>query len=289
MPLRPTRQRHLRNRYIPGFPVQSLGLNKLDLQRAQQLGKHGLTLLRVVILQLRVSGSRQSLWRQTWLLILISCLLFVAPLPGMVSVATAQVNSAALGSRLDQAVRQQNWADAIKIIDQMIVAEPQRAGQLRAYRLQLLQLQQTGFRSPTPPAAATAPVTPNSGTLAAQVPILRRSGGVPVVNVTFNRSQTFEMLVDSGASMTVITRQMARSLGITEADVIDEIRFATANGNVVKPIVLVNVIEFGGLARTRVPVAIAPPGMEVGLLGQDFLGRFDVSIRRNVIEFHRRP
>jgi aspartyl protease family protein len=277
MPLRPARQRHLRIHRKPGFPVQSLGLNKLDLRRAQQLGMHGLTLLRLVMWQLRVSGSRQSLWRQTWLLLLISCLLFVAPLPGMVSVATAQVNSAALGSRLDQAVRQQNWADAIKIIDQMIVAEPQRAGQLRAYRQQLLQLQQTG------------PTTPNSGTLAAQVPILRRSGGVPVVNVTFNRSQTFEMLVDSGASMTVITRQMARSLGITEADVIDEIRFATANGNVVKPIVLVNVIEFGGLARTRVPVAIAPPGMEVGLLGQDFLGRFDVSIRRDVIEFHRRP
>jgi aspartyl protease family protein len=288
MPLRPARQRHLRIHRKPGFPVQSLGLNKLDLRRAQQLGMHGLTLLRLVMWQLRVSGSRQSLWRQTWLLLLISCLLFVAPLPGMVSVATAQVNSAALGSRLDQAVRQQNWADAIKIIDQMIVAEPQRAGQLRAYRQQLLQLQQTGFRSPTTPAAA-APTTPNSGTLAAQVPILRRSGGVPVVNVTFNRSQTFEMLVDSGASMTVITRQMARSLGITEADVIDEIRFATANGNVVKPIVLVNVIEFGGLARTRVPVAIAPPGMEVGLLGQDFLGRFDVSIRRDVIEFHRRP
>jgi aspartyl protease family protein len=288
MPLRPARQRHLRIHRKPGFPVQSLGLNKLDLRRAQQLGMHGLTLLRLVMWQLRVSGSRQSLWRQTWLLLLISCLLFVAPLPGMVSVATAQVNSAALGSRLDQAVRQQNWADAIKIIDQMIVAEPQRAGQLRAYRQQLLQLQQTGFRSPTTP-AAVAPTTPNSGTLAAQVPILRRSGGVPVVNVTFNRSQTFEMLVDSGASMTVITRQMARSLGITEADVIDEIRFATANGNVVKPIVLVNVIEFGGLARTRVPVAIAPPGMEVGLLGQDFLGRFDVSIRRDVIEFHRRP
>jgi aspartyl protease family protein len=287
MPLRPARQRYLRNRYTPGFPVQSLGLIKLDLQRAQQLGRHVLTLLQLVMWQLRVSGSRQSLWRQTWLLILVSCLLFVAPLPGMVSVASAQVNSAALGSRLDQAVRQQNWADAIKIIDQMIVAEPQRAGQLRAYRQQLLQLQQTGFRSPT--SAATAPTPPNSGTLAAQVPILRRSGGVPVVNVTFNRSQTFEMLVDSGASMTVITRQMARSLGITEADVIDEIRFATANGNVVKPIVLVNVIEFGGLARTRVPVASAPPGMEVGLLGQDFLGRFDVSIRRDVIEFHRRP
>lgn len=287
MPLRSARQRYLRNRYAPGFLVQSLGQKPLHLKRAQRLGIQGLTLLRLAMLQLQVSGSPKSLWRQPWLLILIGCLLFVAPLPGVVSVATAQVNSAALSSRLDQAVRQQNWGDAIKIIDQMIVAEPQRAGQLRAYRQQLWQLQQTGFRSPTPTAAA--PATPNSGTLAAQVPILRRSGGVPVVNVTFNRSQTFEMLVDSGASMTVITRQMARSLGITEADVIDEIRFATANGNVVKPIVLVNVIEFGGLARTRVPVAIAPPGMEVGLLGQDFLGRFDVSIRRDVIEFHRRP
>jgi aspartyl protease family protein len=35
-----------------------------------------------------------------------------------------------------------------------------------------------------------------------------------------------------------------------------------------------------------VPVAIAGPDMEMGLLGQDFLQRYDVSLRGSRIEFH---
>jgi aspartyl protease family protein len=232
--------------------------------------------------------SKRLFWRQPWLLVLISCLLLISPLPGMVPVTSAQVNQAgaALGGRLDQAVRLQNWAEAIRIVDQMIVVEPQRAVQLRSYRQQLLELQRTGYRAPNAPTGAVT--RPDSaGTLVGQVPIRRRNGGIPVVSVTFNRRQTFDMLVDSGASMTVITREMARAMGITEADVIQEARFATANGVVVKPIVMVNSMELGGVTNTMVPVAVAPPGLEMGLLGQDFLSRFDVSIRRHVIEFHR--
>jgi aspartyl protease family protein len=38
----------------------------------------------------------------------------------------------------------------------------------------------------------------------------------------------------------------------------------------------------------RIPVAIAGPDLEMGLLGQDFLQRYDVSLRSDRIEFHPR-
>jgi aspartyl protease family protein len=54
------------------------------------------------------------------------------------------------------------------------------------------------------------------------------------------------------------------------------------------PIVYVDAIEVGGLVSSRMPVAIAGPDMTIGLLGQDFLQKFDVSFREKVIEFHNR-
>jgi aspartyl protease family protein len=298
MSRRPIRQRSSRNagflRTALPFPFNRLNLRRIgaDFLRLHPIRSN---LLHLGMLQLRLAGT-SSFWRQPWLLMLILCLLVLAPLPGMVNVSGHQGSAHASGNsglsnRLDQAVRQQNWAEAIKIIDQMIVAEPQRATKLRAYRQQLLQLQRLGYRAPNPPNPSVTPSIPpagNADNLVAQVPILRRSGGVPVIKVTFNRTQTFDMLVDSGASITVITRPMARALGITSADVVREVKFATANGTVVKPIVRMNAVEFGGVADTNVEVAVAAPGMEMGLLGQDFLGRYDVSIRRDVIEFYRR-
>ncbi len=49
----------------------------------------------------------------------------------------------------------------------------------------------------------------------------------------------------------------------------------------------VDSIGVGGAVLTDVPVAIAPQ-LDVGLLGQDFFASYDVTIRRDVIEFHVR-
>jgi aspartyl protease family protein len=208
----------------------------------------------------------------------------------VLQVGLTWANSTAMGERLQQAVNRQDWVQAIRIVDQLIIAEPQRATQLRQYRNQLVQLQRAGVKV-VPSSASSSSTTSASSTLVGQVPIKRRSGGggrgVPIIDVKFNRRLTFEMMVDSGASMTVITRQMARSMGLSSADVIDQVTFSTANGTVAKPIVLVNSIEFGGVGGTMMPVAIASD-MDVGLLGQDFLEKFDVTIRRDTIEFHRR-
>lgn len=118
------------------------------------------------------------------------------------------------------------------------------------------------------------------------VPIKRRSGRTPVVEVTFNGQQAFEMIIDTGASGTVITQAMAESLGVVpEGEVIADtasgkgIRFRTGR---------VQSIAVEGVEERNVRVAIGSPDLELGLLGQDFYGNYDILIRKDVVEFHRR-
>ncbi len=216
-----------------------------------------------------------------FLSVLGGLVILLAPSPSL-----AQTNYSALNSRLQQAVVSQNWAEAIQLVDQMVIAAPERASQLRGYRDQLVRLRDNGVRTPAPGSSSISTSSASSPLGAAT--IKRRSHGVPVVEVLMNDRVPFEMMVDSGASMTVITRSMAAALGITPAQIIDRATFSTANGITEMPIVYVKSIEVAGLSTSMIPVAVAGPEMEIGLLGQDFLQRFDVSFRRDAIEFHPR-
>ncbi|PZD75285.1 hypothetical protein C1752_00028 [Acaryochloris thomasi RCC1774] len=184
-----------------------------------------------------------------------------------------------LNQQLQQSVGSQNWSQAIQIIDQMVKVSPGQAASLNQYRSELQRLQQS-----QPAQTYSAPTAAKAGVVG-QIPIKRRSAGVPVVDVTFNGRQSFEMLVDSGASFTVITRPMAKALGITGAHIVDTVRVSTANGTTQFPIVYVSSVDVGGLRSTQIPVAIAGPDMKLGLLGQDFLQKYDVLIRARQIEF----
>ena len=120
-----------------------------------------------------------------------------------------------------------------------------------------------------------------------QAPIKNRNGGTPVVDATFNGAGQFEMIVDTGASGTVITQQMASALGVVP---VGKAKANTASDrNVEFDIGYINSIEVGGAVIENVPVAIAPSAdLEIGLLGQDFFSNYDVTIKRDVVEFHTR-
>ncbi|MDF5706306.1 MAG: retropepsin-like aspartic protease [Nostoc sp. S4] len=118
-----------------------------------------------------------------------------------------------------------------------------------------------------------------------RVPIKRRFGGTPIIDVTFNNKKTFEMIVDTGASATVITRNMASSLqlettGMIQAQVADgsEVQFSTSK---------VKSITVGGVIAHNLQVAIAPQA-DIGLLGHDFFGNYDLKILEKEVEFDRR-
>ncbi|MBH8564835.1 retroviral-like aspartic protease family protein [Nostoc sp. CENA67] len=118
-----------------------------------------------------------------------------------------------------------------------------------------------------------------------RIPIKRRLGRTPIIDVTFNGKKTFEMIVDTGATGTVITQQMASTLklkttGIMKAQIADgsQVQFSTGK---------VKSIAAGGVVANNLEVAIAPNGI-VGLLGHDFFGNYNIRILEQEVEFQPR-
>jgi len=115
------------------------------------------------------------------------------------------------------------------------------------------------------------------------IPIKRRIGGTPVIEVTFNGKQRFDMIVDTGASGTVITQQMASTLALVPTG---KAKANTASAKAIEfPIAYVDSMEDAGMSVKKIPVAIAGTGLDIGLLGHDFFGDHDVTIKRNTVEF----
>jgi predicted aspartyl protease len=140
---------------------------------------------------------------------------------------------------------------------------------------------QTKLLPPEPEISSSAVVIPDQAVFTA--PIKRRAGGTPIVEVTFNGQQQFEMIVDTGASGTVITQQMANALGIVP---VGRAKANTASSRSVEfPVGYVDSMALGGVKVNKVAVAIAGAELETGLLGHDFFGNYDVTIKRNVVEF----
>ena len=117
-----------------------------------------------------------------------------------------------------------------------------------------------------------------------QAKIKRREANIPVIEVTFNGTQKFDMMVDSGASGTVITPAMAKALGVIPQGTVQA---KTPNGEATFPVGRVTSIQAAGLAVKNVVVMISP-SLDIGLLGHDFFGDKDVTIKQDVIEFRSR-
>jgi predicted aspartyl protease len=118
-----------------------------------------------------------------------------------------------------------------------------------------------------------------------RAPIKRLSGKAPVIEVTFNGTRKFEMIVDTGADSTLITKAMATALRLP---IVGTERFGLADGSVVSmPIGRLASMSVDGAVLRNVEVAIADD-MDAGLLGHDFFGNYDVQIKRDVVEFRKR-
>ncbi|MEO0541211.1 MAG: retropepsin-like aspartic protease [Cyanobacteria bacterium P01_A01_bin.105] len=131
-------------------------------------------------------------------------------------------------------------------------------------------------------APTTAPATASATPRGFTVPILSRSSGTPVILATFNGDMSFPMILDTGASSTLITGDVASRLGLSPTG---QIQAATASDRVV----VLNTTELttlsvGGLTRNNVTVAIGD-AVPVGLLGNDFHQGYDLNIRADRVEF----
>ncbi|MFM7600287.1 MAG: TIGR02281 family clan AA aspartic protease [Pseudanabaena sp.] len=133
-----------------------------------------------------------------------------------------------------------------------------------------------------PPRASEVRTEPN-GTI--KIRIKRFRNKIPTVDVVFNGNKTFEMIFDTGASHTLITSEMAKSLSVTPYNYAD---FSIADGSSVRfPVGEVRSIGIGAFKIQAMPVVIAAKS-DIGLLGNDFFGQFDVKIGRSEIELSPR-
>ncbi|PZO22307.1 MAG: hypothetical protein DCF25_03080 [Leptolyngbya foveolarum] len=118
------------------------------------------------------------------------------------------------------------------------------------------------------------------------VPVVRRLHGTPVVQVTFDGIKTYDMILDTGASRTLITRAMANELGVVATERM--IATTASESEVVFELGRVESISMGGITLNNARVSIGD-SVSVGLLGNDFLNGYDVTIRsrENVVELVR--
>lgn len=116
------------------------------------------------------------------------------------------------------------------------------------------------------------------------IPIAQKLGGIPVIEVSFN-SQKVLMLLDTGASRTLITKSIAQRLQLQATG---SATAKTANGTATFSTATIDKIKFGDGETNDVMVAVGQNDLPYGLLGHDVYDGYDITIKENSIEFRKR-
>lgn len=192
------------------------------------------------------------------------------------------------------------WQQAIALLKQLPKADPNKklanqklAEYQRSLASALNRADQTGkdrgetlesrivVDEPISEATAQANASGLGGSYRARIKY--RQSRIPVIDVLFNGtngSRQFEMMVDTGASGTMITPDMATELG---AKIVGSTTGMTPAGQTEFAVGMIKSIRVGTRVIRNVPVTIGP----VRLLGHDFFGSCDLSIKQETIEFQQ--
>jgi clan AA aspartic protease (TIGR02281 family) len=114
----------------------------------------------------------------------------------------------------------------------------------------------------------------------ASVPF-ERHGQVVVVEALLNKKTAAKLVVDTGATFTMISAATARELNLDYSQTARTMPFQTANGVIHAPLTDLESITVGGIEIKNLTAAIhdAVPGANVGgLLGLNFLSNFRMDI-----------
>lgn len=107
---------------------------------------------------------------------------------------------------------------------------------------------------------------------------LQRKGNSLLIPVTFNNGATATLILDTGASLTVLPKRIAQQLGLVKSG---EITIHAANGAAQAYLARLPEISVRHFTVRDLEVAVHDiPNIEPadGLLGVDFLGRFKMSL-----------
>jgi len=122
---------------------------------------------------------------------------------------------------------------------------------------------------------------------------LERVGGVWVARVEFNDLHPAYLIVDTGATFTTISENLAFDAGINHETREPKVKLFTAGGKVQADMALAKKIRVGNAGRDNVQVVIhtipnLPDGID-GLLGLSFFDRFLVRLDQSARELHLMP
>ena len=117
-------------------------------------------------------------------------------------------------------------------------------------------------------------------------------GGSLIVPVELNGERTVQLILDTGATMTVLSTEVAVELGIMSDPRSQITTVKTAGGPIQVTMTQIETITVGGARAQNVAVAIhdlpdGPDGIE-GLLGMSFLNHFLVTLDTNQGQLHLR-
>ena len=114
----------------------------------------------------------------------------------------------------------------------------------------------------------------------ASVPLVKK-GLTAVVEVKINSTTKANFILDTGASYTVISEDIAKELNIDLGKKHPKIRLQTANGIINVPLVTLDSIEISGLRVDDLAAAVHDFSSDTniaGLLGLNFLGNFRMDL-----------
>jgi clan AA aspartic protease (TIGR02281 family) len=151
--------------------------------------------------------------------------------------------------------------------------------------LQDLKIYTPGERPSQPDGRAAPIIETGRAKLAATKP-----GGVITVEALLNRRLTVPLLLDTGADLTVLTKQVAAGLRILGLERLPTLQFSTPGGMVNFPVTTLQSLRVGSAEVRDVNVAIDIDGhLPVGLLGMSFLRHFKVTMdqQRGQVRFDR--
>ena len=108
-----------------------------------------------------------------------------------------------------------------------------------------------------------------------------------MVEAILNEQVTERFTVDSGASMTFISRATAKQLGIDLSQTLPSISIETVSDVIYAPVVVVKSLNVGGMKVENLTVVVhdQPRPGRPGLLGLNFLRhfRFAVDMQKRVL------
>jgi aspartyl protease family protein len=128
------------------------------------------------------------------------------------------------------------------------------------------------------------------GSQVAEVDLLPQSDNTYVVPALVNKKMMATFLIDTGASYTVITPQMASSLGVKPGASTQTVPVTTANGILYAPVVRLRHVSLGGLQVDNVDAVVTDLGETPqisGLLGMSFFHGMELSFKQDKLVISR--